>query len=69
MWNEEPLTHLVCKNHEPIVGFAPDGPAHALGGVSHGVERQEVVLSDLEAVPEVLQAGLWYREATWTDAQ
>lgn len=63
------LTHLVCKNHESIVGFAPDGSAHTLGRVSHGVEGQEVVLSDLKVIPEILQTRLFGREAAWTDAR
>lgn len=53
------LTHLVCKNHESIVRFASDGSTHTLGSVSHGVERQEVILPDLKVIPEILQTGLF----------
>lgn len=50
--------HLVGEDHEAVVRLAPDGPAHALGCVAHGVEGEEVVLSDLELVPQVLQPRL-----------
>lgn len=51
-------THLVGKDHEAVVGFPSDGSAHALGGVSHGVEGEEVVLPDLEVIPQVFQTSL-----------
>lgn len=50
--------HLVSEDHEAVVGLAPDGPAHTLGRVAHGVEGEEVVLSDLELVPQVFQPRL-----------
>ena len=52
------ITYLVSKDHESVVGLASDDSAHTLGRVTHGIERQEVVLSDLELIPEVLQPGL-----------
>lgn len=51
-------THLVGKDHQAVVGFPSDGSAHALGGVSHGVEGEEVVLPDLEVIPQVFQTSL-----------
>lgn len=63
------LTHLVCKNHESIVRFAPDGSAHTLGSMSHGIKGQKVILSDLKVIPEILQTGLLHCEITLTDAQ
>lgn len=56
-------THLVSKDHQAVVGFPSDGSAHALGGVSHGVKREEVILPDLEVVPQVFQASLEERES------
>lgn len=53
-----PNPHLVCEDHEAVVRLAPDGPAHTLGRVAHGVESEKVVLSDLELVPQVLQPRL-----------
>lgn len=53
------LTHLVCKNHESIVCFASDGSPHTLGSMSHGIERQKVILSDLKVIPDILQTGLF----------
>ena len=44
-----PVSYLVGEDHDAVVGFASHGAAHALGGVPHGVERQEVVLPDLSA--------------------
>lgn len=52
------ITHLVSKNHESVVCFASDGSAHTLCGVTHGIKRQEVVLSDLKLIPKVLQTSL-----------
>lgn len=54
------LTHLVCKNHESIVGFPSDGSTHTLGSMAHGVEGQKVILSDLKVIPEILQTGLFH---------
>lgn len=50
--------HLVCEDHQAVVSFAPDGAAHTLCCVPHGVKRQEVILSNLELVPQVLQTSL-----------
>lgn len=50
--------YLVSEDHQAIVGFAPDGPAHALGRVAHGIEGEKVILPDLELVPQVLQPCL-----------
>lgn len=51
-------SHLVSENHEPVVCLASDGSANTLGSVAHGIKRQEVVLSDLKMIPQVLQASL-----------
>lgn len=51
-------THLVSKYHESIVSFPSDGSAHTLGSMPHGIERQEIILPDLEVIPEVLQTSL-----------
>lgn len=51
-------SHLVGKDHEAVVGLAPDGATHALGGVAHGVKGEEVILPDLELVPQVLEPRL-----------
>lgn len=51
-------SYLVGKDHEAVVCLAPDGSAHTLGRMAHGVEGEEVVLSDLELVPQVLQSRL-----------
>lgn len=56
--NREETSHLVSKNHESVVGLASDGSTHTLSCVTHGVERQEVVLSNLELIPKVLQTSL-----------
>ena len=58
MSNRQTDRHLVSEDHESVVRLAPDDAAHALGRVPHGVERQEVVLPDLELVPKVLQTRL-----------
>lgn len=63
------LTHLVCKDHESVVRLASDGSTHTLGSVSHGVEGQKVVLSDLKVIPDILQTGLFDGETTFPDAQ
>ena len=56
---EGPLNpHLVREDHEAVVRLAPDGPAHTLGRVAHGIESEKVVLSDLELVPQVFQPCL-----------
>lgn len=52
------ITHLVSKNHESVVSLASDGSAHTLGRVTHGIKRQEVILSDLKLIPKVLQTSL-----------
>lgn len=49
---------LVGEDHEAVVRLASDGSAHALSCVPHGVERQEVVLSDLKLIPKILQPSL-----------
>lgn len=49
-----PEPHLVGEDHEPIVCLAPDGTAHTLGCMAHGVEGEKVILADLELVPQVL---------------
>lgn len=56
--NREETSHLVSKNHESVVCLASDGSAHTLSSVTHGVERQEVVLSNLELITKVLQTSL-----------
>lgn len=63
------LTHLVCKDHESVVRLASDGSTHTLGSVSHGVEGQKVILSDLKVIPDILQTGLLCCEMTFPDAQ
>lgn len=50
--------HLVCEDHQAVVSFAPDGAAHTLCCAPHGVKRQEVILSNLELAPQVLQTSL-----------
>lgn len=60
---KSPEPHLVSKDHEPIVCLAPDGAAHTLGCMAHGIEGEEVILPDLELVPQILQPGLGDEEA------
>lgn len=50
--------HLIRKDHQAVVGLPSNGPSHTLRRVPHGVEGQEVILPDLELVPQVLQTGL-----------
>lgn len=50
--------HLVGEDHEAVVRLASDGSAHALSCVPHGVERQEVVLSNLKLIAKILQPSL-----------
>lgn len=52
------VTHLVSKDHESVVSLASDGSAHTLSSVTHGIKRQEVILSDLKLIPKVLQTSL-----------
>jgi hypothetical protein len=49
-----PLVPLVRKDHHAVVRFGPDYAPHALGGLADRVEGEEVVLLDLEGVPQVL---------------
>jgi len=49
---------LISKQHDAVVGLAPETAADTLGSVSHGVKREEVVLSDLELFPQVLEPRL-----------
>lgn len=49
-----PDPHLVSKDHETVVCLAPDGATHTLGCVAHGIKSEEVILTDLELVPQVL---------------
>ena len=51
-------TNLVSKDHESVISLSPDSSSHTLSSVTHGVKGQEVILSDLELVPEVLQTSL-----------
>ncbi len=53
-----PLEPLVGQDHDAVVRLAAEDAADALGSVAHSVERQEVVFSDLESVPEVLEPSL-----------
>lgn len=48
---------FVRKNHNTVVRFASNGATDTLRRVSHCVEREEVVLSDLKLISEVIQPG------------
>lgn len=51
-------THLVCKDHEAIVGLAADGAADTLSAVPQRVKGKEVILLDTELLTQVLEARL-----------
>lgn len=51
---KSPEPHLVGKDHESIVCLAPDGTTHTLGCMAHGIKGEEVILTDLELVPQIL---------------
>merc|ERR1712200_232213 len=53
-----PAKPLVCHDHDPIVSLASEHTTNALSSVSHGVKSEEVVLPDLELVPQVLEPCL-----------
>ena len=42
-----PGESLVGEHHDAVVRLAPERPPHALRGVPHGVEGEEVVLPDV----------------------
>lgn len=50
--------YLICKHHDAIVGFSSQCSAYTLGCMPHSVEGQEVILSDLVLVSQILQASL-----------
>ncbi len=54
LWQLSPLVlpcePLVREDHDSIVRLSPERPPHALCGVAHRVERQEVVLPYAEGV-------------------
>jgi len=50
--------HLIGKQHYAVISLAPETATNTLGSVSHGVEREEVVLSDLKLFPQVLEPRL-----------
>lgn len=62
---EAPSPYFVSEDHEAVVRLAPDGATHTLGGVAHGVKGEEVVLTDLELVPQVLQPRLGRGGEEW----
>ena len=56
---EQPtVTYLVSKHHDAVVCFTPYCTTNTLSCMTHGIKCQEVILSDLEIVPQVLQSSL-----------
>ena len=55
---KEPPTDLVGKDHEPVVGLSAQYSSDALGGMSHRVKGEKVVLADPVRVAEELEASL-----------
>ena len=49
------VTHLVRKYHDAVVGLASHRTADALRCVTHGVERQEVILAHAQLITQVLE--------------
>lgn len=52
------FTYFICKDHQAIVCFAPDGPTHTLSRMAHRIKRQEVIFPDLKLISEVFQSCL-----------
>ena len=47
----------ISEDHQSVVRFGSNDSAHTLGGLSKGIEGEEVGLTELEVRPQVLEAA------------
>ena len=57
-----PETYQVGKHHDPVIRLSTQNSPDTLGRMSHGVERQKVVLADPIRVSQELEAS--FQDAT-----